>query len=259
MKGFWIDGDDFLDAELKIMDKLMLTAIKQLDKADKGCFASNSYFADFFDISSGRCSQIITKLSELGYIKVKIHREGKIITKRTITVVNKLNRVLRKLNRGSKYSKEGYLIYCEGINKTNNNKDIKKKNTKKKKEIEKEKIVVPENLNQKAWSEWMSYKQSIKKQYTSHIGINKAMKTLSKLPSENQQNCIDEAIGREWEGFFIDRHHEIKNANQHNEKRETTAERINREATEAINMAMGNDEDQVPELVGGTQRLKLLQ
>lgn len=258
-KGFWIHRDEFLDTDLVFMEKMMLSAIKQLDKTSKGCFASNNYFADLFDITPGRASQLINSLKEKGYINVKLSKDGKITTGRTITVFNKLNRVFRKLNGGIKYSKRGYLIYCEGNSKDINNKDIKKKNTKKKKEPDLSKVIIPDNLNQKAWTEWMSYKQAIKKQYTSHIGINKAMKNLSKIPHDNQQNCIDEAIGREWEGFFTDRHHEVKNANKHNEKRESEADRINREATEAINLVMGNHEDQIPKTMGGKERLKLLQ
>ena len=122
-KGFWIDRDEFLDTELKFMEKMMLTSIKQLAKTSKGCFASNNYFADLFDITPGRASQLINSLKAKGYIKVKLTKDGKITTGRSITVFKKLNRVYRKLKGGIKYSKRGYLIYCEGINKDINNKE----------------------------------------------------------------------------------------------------------------------------------------
>lgn len=259
MKGFWIDADDFLDADLKIMDKLMLTAIKQLSKTEKGCYASNNYFADFFDITASRCSQIITKLSNLGYINVEFEREGKIITKRIIMVVNKLNRVVRKLKRGSKYSKEGYLIYCEGNNKTNNNKEDNNKE------------YIPPTHGFDEW--WKLYPRKIDKSKAEAKWISKQLSkksdTLIEKLKDQIANCKSMNSGKEYikhpttylnAGSFdneIEPIQERSNGNN-SQRRETTGERINREINEAINMAMVDDESQVPEFVGGKERLKLL-
>src|SRR5699024_1297619 len=69
---------------------------------DEGCLARNKHFALFFDLSKGRVSQIISSLSEKGFIKIQYQREGKEIKRRTIRVVNKLNTPI-------KFSKGGYL------------------------------------------------------------------------------------------------------------------------------------------------------
>ena len=107
-KGIWIPKEIWTDKNLTIMEKVFLVEIDSLDNSS-GCYASNKYFSDFFEISKGRCTQIIKELEAKGYIKIKLERDGKQITRRVIRVVNKLNRVVSKLNRGSEKTKQGYL------------------------------------------------------------------------------------------------------------------------------------------------------
>lgn len=107
-KGIWIPAEIWLSRDLSVMEKLFLLEIDSLDN-DQGCFASNAHFADFFDISKGRCSQIIKSLEAKKLIKISLTRKGKQIIKRTIKVVN-------KLNRGSEKIKGGYLENDEGSN-----------------------------------------------------------------------------------------------------------------------------------------------
>ena len=107
-KGIWIPKEIWTDKNLTIMEKVFLVEIDSLDNSS-GCYASNKYFSDFFEISKGRCTQIIKELETKGYIKIKLERDGKQITRRVIRVVNKLNRVVSKLNRGSEKTKQGYL------------------------------------------------------------------------------------------------------------------------------------------------------
>lgn len=100
-KGVWIPKDVWLNRDLSLIEKVFLVEIDSLDNAD-GCYASNKYFSEFFDISKGRCSQIINQLKDKDLISIEYEREGKEIKKRIIRVVN-------KLNRGSKNIKQGYL------------------------------------------------------------------------------------------------------------------------------------------------------
>ena len=123
-KGIWIPKEVWLNEELSVMEKLFLVEIDSLDN-EKGCFASNKHFADFFGISKGRCSQIINRLYEKNLIEVTFEYEGKEVKKRTIKVVNKLNTLVNKLNHPIKNSKHPYLENDEvnntSINNTNNN------------------------------------------------------------------------------------------------------------------------------------------
>ena len=98
-KGIWIPKEIWLTKELTLMEKLFLIEIDSLDN-DQHCFASNAYFAEFFDISKGRCTQIIKSLESKGFIHIQLEREKKVITKRLIRVVNKLNTPIAKTKQG---------------------------------------------------------------------------------------------------------------------------------------------------------------
>ena len=92
-KGVWIPKNIWLNTELSWMEKLFIVEIDSLDN-ENHCFARNSYFAKFFQISKPRCTQIIKSLEEKGYLKIYLERSGKQILKR-ILIVNR-----------DKYSKE---------------------------------------------------------------------------------------------------------------------------------------------------------
>jgi len=87
-KGVWIPKEIWLTKELSITEKVFLVEINSLDN-ENGCFASNSYFSEFFGLSKQRCSQIILGLKEKKYIKIRLSKLGKQITKRIIVVLNK--------------------------------------------------------------------------------------------------------------------------------------------------------------------------
>jgi hypothetical protein len=119
-KGIWIPKEIWLNKDLTIMERLFLVEIDSLDQ-EFGCFASNGHFAEMFEISKGRCTQIIKKLEEKGFVKIEIQREGKLITKRVIRVVNKLNTLFNKLNTPSENIKYPYLENAQGNNTIVNN------------------------------------------------------------------------------------------------------------------------------------------
>lgn len=138
-KGIWIPKEIWITDELSLQEKVILVEIDSLDDEDKGCYASNKYFADFFKLTNGRVSQIIKQLQQKGYLEIKYNYKGKEITERLIRVkrppypqvFNKLNTYLENDDRGIKFSKEGYLenakdnnIDTNNIN--NNNKEINK-------------------------------------------------------------------------------------------------------------------------------------
>lgn len=67
-KGVWIPKEIWLDKNLTLQEKVLLSRICYLDK-DDGCFASNQYFSEFIGVSKTRVSLIIKKLIDKGYIK----------------------------------------------------------------------------------------------------------------------------------------------------------------------------------------------
>lgn len=117
-KGIWIPKEVWESKELTLQQKVMLVEIDSLDN-EKGCYASNKYFSDFFGISSGRVSQIINELIDKGYLNAEYIKEDNQILARIlkiqsppypVKVFRKLNRgYLENDDRGIKYSKGGYL------------------------------------------------------------------------------------------------------------------------------------------------------
>lgn len=67
-KGIWIPKKVWLCKDLTLQEKVFLVEIDSLDN-EKGCFAGNGYFADFFDLSKTRVSLVIKSLIEKGYVK----------------------------------------------------------------------------------------------------------------------------------------------------------------------------------------------
>lgn len=119
-KGIWIPKEVWLNKDLKLIEKLFLVEIDSLNN-EKGCWASNKYFGEFFGVSKGRCSQVINSLQEKGFILIKYEYVGKEIKSRTIRVVKKLNRVFNKCVGGSKNIKGGYLENDKDSNTITNN------------------------------------------------------------------------------------------------------------------------------------------
>ena len=137
-KGIWIPSEIWLTEELSLQEKVVLVEIDSLEDKEKGCYASNKYFANFFKLSPGRISQIITNLIDKDYIEVKYITKGKEIKERQIRIkrppyplVRKLNTYLENDDRGIKKTKEGYLENAKENNIPinnikNNNKEVNK-------------------------------------------------------------------------------------------------------------------------------------
>lgn len=120
-KGIWIPKEIWLSKDLTIQEKLMLVEIDSLDN-DNGCFASNKYFSNFFDISTARISQIINELAKKGYLKITYQKEGKQTLGRIIKIQSPpFPKVLNIFNRGIKFPKGGYLENLKDNNIVNNN------------------------------------------------------------------------------------------------------------------------------------------
>lgn len=116
-KGIWIPKEIWLNKDLTVMEKLFLVEIDSLDN-ENGCFASNAYFSEFFGVSKGRCTQILKDLETKNYITIEVFRDGKVITKRVVRILNTL---FRKLNTPSEKTKYPYLENAEDNNTSINN------------------------------------------------------------------------------------------------------------------------------------------
>lgn len=84
-KGVWIDRSIWLNPKLSIIEKAFLAEIDSLSKQDRGCFASNSYFAWFFDLSERQVSRTINSLVKKGMLDLKQKRRGVKTVERILT------------------------------------------------------------------------------------------------------------------------------------------------------------------------------
>lgn len=86
-KGVWIPREIWLSEQLSLMEKVLFVEIHSLDNAD-GCYASNRYFADFFNVSERQIRTYIGALKEKGFVFVEIKNRNE----RVIRVVGKYAR-----------------------------------------------------------------------------------------------------------------------------------------------------------------------
>jgi hypothetical protein len=87
-QGVWIPAERWLDRTLSPTEKVMLGEIASLDTGPRGCYATNAHFAEFFNLSISRVSEIISGLVEKGHVRVELIREGKRVVERRLRLVD---------------------------------------------------------------------------------------------------------------------------------------------------------------------------
>lgn len=115
-KGVWIPKEVWLDLNLTWMEKLLLVEIDSLDN-EKGCFASNKYFAEFFQLSPSRISELVSQLVSKGYITTFLLYDGKQVKQRILTPTIPI----RKREQGIRKTEEGYSEMAKDNNTILNN------------------------------------------------------------------------------------------------------------------------------------------
>jgi len=69
-EGVWTRRLIWIDPDMSHTEKTLLAEIESLDKLPFGCFASNQYFAEFFQLSPRQIRRYITRLASRGWIEV---------------------------------------------------------------------------------------------------------------------------------------------------------------------------------------------
>lgn len=121
-KGIWIPKEVWLCKDLKAMEKLFLVEIDSLDN-EEGCYASNDYFSEFFNLSKNRCSEIIKGLEKKGILEIdyKYKTGTQSIEKRIIKVIGISTEYIRDTDRGIRKTDLGYSEKGEDNNTLSNN------------------------------------------------------------------------------------------------------------------------------------------
>lgn len=74
-KGIWIPREVWLSTELSLMEKVLFVEIHSLDN-ERGCFASNRYFAEFFGVSDRQIRNVIGGLKTKGFVIVTVRNRN---------------------------------------------------------------------------------------------------------------------------------------------------------------------------------------
>lgn len=116
-KGVWIPKEVYLDKRLTALDKIILIEIDSLDNGDeKGCFASNEYLAEFCQCSISKVTKSISKLKELGYIRV-IGTDGRKRFLRSCIIKN-------NFQTNKKYEADQYNLLHNNITNNIDNREV---------------------------------------------------------------------------------------------------------------------------------------
>lgn len=77
------------DNELSSSEKLFYAEITAMSNEQGYCWASNSYFAELFDVSKNTITRWVANLKKQGHVKVQLNFEDKKMTYRKIYPLNK--------------------------------------------------------------------------------------------------------------------------------------------------------------------------
>lgn len=130
-RGIWIPKEIWLSKDLSSNEKILLAEIDSLGGSSDGCFASNQYFADFFDLSKDRISRLVSGLKNKGYITVElIYKEGTCEVDKRIIKLNPYSYFYQGVQNHQGGIGENTKDITNNYNINNNNKASKKKTTK---------------------------------------------------------------------------------------------------------------------------------
>lgn len=97
------------DNELSSSEKLFYAEVTAMSQKEGYCWASNSYFAELYNVKNPTISMWVKSLKEKGHIVVEYERKGKEIVKRNIYPIQKIpNQVVRKSKEGSQKIETGW-------------------------------------------------------------------------------------------------------------------------------------------------------
>ena len=204
------------DKKLKPMEKILYTEITALANSKGYCYATNSYFANLYDVHKNTAGTWINKLEKLGYIKSKIIYETgtKNVKERQLFIVTPIN---KKIDR---YQQKDW----DPINKkidTPINEKIEDNNTRynnineyNKKEINKEKKTKKESTEliiksiyqseefKETFNEFIDMRKSIKKPATNKA-IEMIIMKLEKVNNEEQAiKMLERSIINNWQDVY---------------------------------------------------------
>ena len=196
------------DKNLKPMEKIMYSELTALSNKNGYCNATNSYFAELYEVSKNTVSLWISDLEKAGYIKTKLIYEAgtKIIKERRIYIADPITKN-REDNNTS-------------INNTS--RILKEKNKKEKSKNEVETYIKDLKLNddyKQLLFRYVEYRKSIKKPIKTIVPIQKIIKDFPNWFILDE--AINIAMEKEWQGLepeWIAKYKQSKTCNNYGNK-----------------------------------------
>jgi len=184
----WLE-DESIKTELRLLIKISSLT------AEKGfCYASNGFFADYFNTSDVTISKQIKKLEKLNYIEIEYQRRGAEVLKRFIRLKKTLTDDYQKLKPTIK---ENFKENITSINTISNNKEKIKENLLS--------DFLKENRSLRKYDDFVedfiAYRKQIKKGLKTIAPIKLYINSLIELENLGYsfEYCIEQMKANEWQ------------------------------------------------------------
>jgi len=202
------------DKNLKPMEKIMYSELTALSNKNGYCNATNSYFAELYEVSKNTVSLWIGDLEKAGYIKTKlIYETGtKIIKERRIYISDPITK-----NDDTYHEKEVDPITKNDDtpitkNREDNNTSINNTRLILKEKYKKEKpeliyFIASQGISkeyEEKLLEFLEYRRKIKKPIKTIRAINCILNEFRNTGEKHAISCIDFAMDREYIGVKAD-------------------------------------------------------
>ena len=201
------------DKNLKPMEKIMYSELTALSNKNGYCNATNSYFAELYEVGKNTVSLWINDLEKAGYIKTKLIYEAgtKIIKERRIYISDPITK-----NDDTYHEKEVDPIMKnddtpitknreDNNTSINNTRIILKENKKEKPELID--FITSQGISKEYEDkllEFLEYRKKIKKPIKTVRAINCILNEFKNTGEKHAISCIDFAMDREYIGVKAD-------------------------------------------------------
>src|SRR5436189_165018 len=113
-KGIWIPKEIWLSEQLSLMEKVLFVEIHSLDN-ERGCFASNRYFAQFFGVSDRQIRTYLASLKEHGFITITIENRNERVIHTTERYARISDTALRRFEHDRQTLARRMSVYPQGV------------------------------------------------------------------------------------------------------------------------------------------------
>lgn len=202
-KGVWIPAEVWLDPALSITEKVMLVEIDSLQDAERGCYATNSHFAEFFGLSCSRVSEIISALAAKKILSVEMIRDGKRVAERRIRIITPFGKPNTPFGKGGEPLRETRRTPSEKAEGSNTGSNTESKTSGASAPGKFDPITAkPDNVSHDTWEDWCAYRKEIRKPLT-----KTSCKQQNALLADHHDAdaVIMLSIGNGWTGLFPDK------------------------------------------------------